>query len=197
MKVSIRVSSAVRAAGLFVALVLGSAQAADQASTVRGAQTWADNCDRCHEMRDPRDFSAGQWRVIVTHMRIRAGLTGQEARDVLRFLQQSGVSEPASAAAASPSATVAEVADGRQIYQGTCIACHGADGKGAIRGLPDLTQKGGALSQPDSVLLERIEQGFQTPSSPMAMPPKGGNPALTAADLKAVLEYMRTAFGQH
>jgi len=30
----------------------------------------------------------------------------------------------------------------------------------------------------------------------MAMPPKGGNPALTDADLKAVLKYMRNEFQQ-
>lgn len=195
MKRFIRLSSAAGAASFFVALALGPAQAADQVSVARGAQTWANNCDRCHEMRDPGDFGANQWRVIVTHMRIRAGLTGAEARDVLEFLQKSGASEPVSTRPTSSSATVAAAADGKQIYEGTCIACHGADGKGAIRGVPDLTQKNGALSQSDSVLLQRIERGFQTPSSPMAMPPKGGNPTLTEPDLQAVLEYMRATFG--
>jgi hypothetical protein len=53
----------------------------------RGAVLWADNCARCHNMRDPREFSDDQWRVIVTHMRVRAGYTGQDARDMLTFLQ--------------------------------------------------------------------------------------------------------------
>lgn len=195
MKSFIRASSAACVASVLAAVALGSAQAADQGSVARGAQTWANNCDRCHEMRDPRDFEANQWRVIVTHMRIRAGLTGQEARDVLKFLQQSSDGGPGSAGPVSSNASVGAAGDGKRIYEGTCIACHGADGKGAIRGVPDLTQKGGVLSQPDSVLLEHIEQGFQTPSSPMAMPAKGGDPALTEADLKAVLQYMHTAFG--
>ena len=55
----------------------------------RGAKVWADNCSRCHNMRDPREFTDGQWQVIVTHMRLRGGLTGQDARDILAFLQAS------------------------------------------------------------------------------------------------------------
>ena len=53
----------------------------------RGAQLWADNCARCHNMRDPKEFRDDQWRVIVTHMRLRAGFTGQDTRDILTFLQ--------------------------------------------------------------------------------------------------------------
>jgi mono/diheme cytochrome c family protein len=191
-----RASGVARSLALIFTLVLGPAQAADQASVARGAGTWADNCDRCHEMRDPRDFQPDQWRVIVTHMRIRAGLTGQESRDVRAFLDQSSAPgsglRPASAAAqpAGPSQA------GKQVYEGTCIACHGANGKGSLRGVPDLTASSGPLSKPDAVLLERIEQGFQTPRSPMAMPPKGGNPTLTEADLGAVLQYMHSTFGR-
>jgi len=54
---------------------------------VRGAKAWAANCARCHNMRDPKEFNDDQWKVTVTHMRVRAGLTGQEARDILTFLQ--------------------------------------------------------------------------------------------------------------
>ncbi len=55
----------------------------------RGVQAWGDNCARCHNMRDPKEFRDDQWRATVSHMRIRAGLTGQEARDILTFLQSS------------------------------------------------------------------------------------------------------------
>jgi cytochrome c1 len=61
----------------------------DPMQFARGAQTWADNCARCHNMRDPKELRDDQWRVVVSHMRVRAGLTGQEARDVLAFLQGS------------------------------------------------------------------------------------------------------------
>lgn len=53
----------------------------------RGAMLWADNCARCHNMRDPKEFNDDQWRVIVKHMRVRAGFTGQDTRDMLTFLQ--------------------------------------------------------------------------------------------------------------
>ena len=55
----------------------------------RGAKAWANNCSRCHNMRDPRTLPDDQWLAAVTHMRVRAGLTGQEARDILVFLQGS------------------------------------------------------------------------------------------------------------
>lgn len=53
----------------------------------RGVKSWADNCARCHNMRDPKEFRDDQWKVIVTHMRVRGGLTGQDARDILKYLQ--------------------------------------------------------------------------------------------------------------
>lgn len=61
----------------------------DPAAFARGAKTWADNCARCHNMRDPRELRDDQWRAVVTHMRLRAGLTGEQARDILLFLQES------------------------------------------------------------------------------------------------------------
>lgn len=172
-----------------------------QASAARGARVWADNCGRCHNIRDPKDFRSDQWKVIVSHMRLRAGLTGQEARDALKFLQQSSGSaestQPVSAVApaARPRAGGGDpIEAGSHVYAQTCIACHGADGKGVVPGAPDLTRRGGPLDKADDVLLKHAEQGFQTPGSPMAMPPKGGNTALSEDDLKAALAYMRKAF---
>jgi len=55
----------------------------------RGAKTWANNCARCHNMRDPKELRDDQWRAVVSHMRVRGNLTGGEARDVLVFLQGS------------------------------------------------------------------------------------------------------------
>ena len=60
---------------------------ADPMQFSRGAQAWANNCARCHNMRDPKELRDDQWRAAIGHMRVRAGLTGQEARDILAFLQ--------------------------------------------------------------------------------------------------------------
>lgn len=61
----------------------------DPMAFVRGAQKWANTCNRCHVMRDPKEFDDVQWQVIVTHMRARAGLTESDAADIGRFLQES------------------------------------------------------------------------------------------------------------
>ena len=54
-----------------------------------GVQLWSENCTRCHNGRPPEEFSAAQWEVIVHHMRLRANLTGPEAREIVKFLQAS------------------------------------------------------------------------------------------------------------
>lgn len=74
--------------GLPVLLLPLGAFAADEGTDVgRGAKAWAENCSRCHNIREPNEFRDDLWRPIVYHMRVRGGLTGQEARDVLKFLQ--------------------------------------------------------------------------------------------------------------
>ena len=82
----------------FAALLMErSAEAANGAAVTpsdpmqfaRGAQAWANNCSRCHNMRDPKELRDDQWRAVVSHMRVRGNLTGKEARDVLMFLQGS------------------------------------------------------------------------------------------------------------
>lgn len=85
---------------------------------------------------------------------------------------------------------------GRAIYDGNCSACHGADGKGRVPGVPDFTARNGVLSKPDDVLIKHITEGFQSPESPMAMPAKGGNPNLTETDIRSVLAYLRQTFGR-
>lgn len=55
----------------------------------RGAQAWANNCSRCHNMRDAAELRDDQWRPVIAHMRVRAGLTGTESHEILVFLQAS------------------------------------------------------------------------------------------------------------
>lgn len=54
-----------------------------------GAKAWNDNCNRCHNMRGPQELRDDQWITTVFHMRVRGGLTGQETRDIITFLQVS------------------------------------------------------------------------------------------------------------
>ena len=87
-------------------------------------------------------------------------------------------------------------AAGKAVYSQTCIACHGANGKGTIPGVRDLTDPDGALAKPDEELIESISNGMQTPGSVMAMPAKGGNPNLTEEEIMAVVVYLRAEFGK-
>ncbi len=91
--------------------------------------------------------------------------------------------------------TDADTNSGKAIYNQTCVACHGAEGTGQVPGAPDFTKTGGVLSKPNDVLLKHMENGVQSPGSPMAMPPRGGNPNLSEQDLKAVLAYLHKRFG--
>jgi cytochrome c5 len=54
-----------------------------------GAQLWADNCQRCHNLRSPSSYSAAQWEVAMLHMRVRANLTPEQHQKILEFLKSS------------------------------------------------------------------------------------------------------------
>ncbi len=58
-------------------------------NVARGIKIWGRTCAGCHNMRDPKDFNDKGWEMIMMHMRVRAGLTGQDTRDVLEFLKRS------------------------------------------------------------------------------------------------------------
>ncbi len=167
----------------------------------RGAKIWVDNCGRCHNIRGAKELRDDQWISTMFHMRIRGGLTGQETRDVLTFMLGSNTlaSKTVVSDASSPASTTSTKGSGlsgKAIYSQTCIACHAAGGTGAFPGVPDFTKASGVLGKSDSVLLKHVAEGFQSQGSPMAMPPKGGNPVLTQDDVKAVLGYIRSTFGR-
>lgn len=160
-----------------------------------GSKVWAENCNRCHNMRGPKELRDDQWISTSFHMRMRAGLTGQETRDVITFLQASNTKTVAAGSMQVVAAT-SKGETGAETYKKTCVACHSANGKGAFPGTPDFTSSGGALSKADDELIANITNGFQSSGSPMAMPPKGGNPNLSVDDVEAVLKYIREAFGK-
>lgn len=100
--------------------------------------------------------------------------------------------EPATPASA-PSVSVEE---GKKLFQQTCAACHGMEGEGMPNLGKDMTASAFIKQQSDEELIAFIKQG-RLPGDPanttgVAMPPKGGNPALQDAQLHAIVAYIRT-----
>ena len=77
-------------------------------------------------------------------------------------------------------------ADGKKVFEGGCIACHGA----GVAGAPKFGDK--------AAWAPRIKTGMDTLYNAALhgmgiMPAKGGNPALSDADVKAAVDYMVAA----
>ncbi|HYP67881.1 MAG TPA: c-type cytochrome [Thiobacillaceae bacterium] len=89
-----------------------------------------------------------------------------------------------SATAAAPEAPdAAELAKGKNVFEGTCKACH----ETGVAGAPKFGDK--------AAWAPRIKTGFEAlytsaVKGKNAMPAKGGNASLTYADVKAAVDYM-------
>jgi hypothetical protein len=58
-----------------------------KAEPLSGAELWTLNCNRCHMIRSPGEFTAAQWQTIFMHMRVRANLPAAQAKEIQKFLQ--------------------------------------------------------------------------------------------------------------
>jgi disulfide bond formation protein DsbB len=103
---------------------------------------------------------------------------------------------PTQASLAAPAQTsTGDPVAGQTLFT-SCAACHGPTGEG-IPGLgKDLTSSEFVSGKTDAELVSFIKVG-RDPSDPLnttgiAMPPKGGNPALSDEDLFNILAYIRS-----
>ena len=85
---------------------------------------------------------------------------------------------------------------GKELFSGTCMACHGPAGEGVPNLGKDMTTSEFIAGKTDSELVDFIKVG-RDPSDPLnstgvAMPPKGGNPALSDEDLLDIIAFIRT-----
>ena len=93
----------------------------------------------------------------------------------------------ASSATTQVAATATAIIDGKKIYNGMCVACHGA----GVAGAPRVGDKGAWAERIDkgaTTLYANAINGVQGSSG--VMPAKGGNPALSDDEIKAVVDYM-------
>ena len=102
----------------------------------------------------------------------------------------------AQAKAKEAEAPTGDTAAGQEKFASTCSACHGPAGEG-VPGLgKDMTASQFIAGKSDQELVAFIKVG-RDPSDPLnttgvAMPPKGGNPALAENDLFDIVSYIRT-----
>ena len=104
--------------------------------------------------------------------------------------QTTGQTSAAPAAPAAPSA-----ANGQQLFATTCAGCHGAQGQGVPHLGKDLQHSQFVAGLDDAKLADFITQG-RGASDPLntthvAMPPKGGNPALSLENIADLVAYIR------
>jgi len=95
---------------------------------------------------------------------------------------------PAKAASAAPAAAGgSDLAHGKQIYSGTCFACHGTGAAGAPK-VGDKAAWGPRIAQGKPTLYQHALHGFTGKHG--MMPAKGGNPGLSDADVQSAVDYM-------
>ena len=108
------------------------------------------------------------------------------------------IAAPVAAQPAAVSEVQGDATSGEKAYQASCVACHGPDAKG-VQGLgkslhPSDSEFIRSLSNEE--LVEFIKTGRQ-PDNPanttgIAMPPKGGNPAISDTDLANIVAWIRS-----
>ena len=133
----------------------------------------------------------GHHRDVPDRVRLDRGAllgTGSSVDERIRPVAQVNVAsaetqrEPAKSVAAAPTTR-----SGQQVYESTCTACHGAGVAGAPK-VGDKSQWAKHVAKGLGALYASALNGVQGATG--AMPPKGGNPALSDAEVKAAVDYM-------
>ena len=134
----------------------------------------------------------GHHHRIPDRVRLDRGVllgTGSSVAERIRPVAQVNVAsaetqrEPVKNTADAPS----PARNGQQVYQTTCVACHDAGIAGAPK-LGDKSQWAKHVAKGLETLYASAVNGVQSATG--AMPPKGGNPALSNAEVKAAVDYM-------
>jgi cytochrome c5 len=183
-----------------------------------GEQVVAAVCGRCHEAGTggaPKIGDRAAWTprvakglAYVTQAALKghgsmparggmAELSDNEVKRAVEYMFNAGTgaatgagaaaAAPAAVAAAAPAAPPAASApDGKKVYDGVCAVCHGT----GVAGAPKFGDK--------AAWAPRLKTGMDTLygsaiKGKAAMPPKGGNAALSDGEVKSAVDYMTAA----
>jgi len=95
---------------------------------------------------------------------------------------------PAAAKAAASQVAYGGTTDGKTIYDNLCTSCHTAGVAGAPK-LGNKTMWGPRIAEGLDTLIKHATEGYHGPDGNF-MPAKGGNPALTDAQVKAAVTWI-------
>jgi len=171
-----------------------------------GSELWAQNCGRCHNFRGPQEFNDSQWNIIVNHMRVIGGIPGNQARAIIKFLQEANhppleplelettkIDEVSLADAVQKG----NIEKGKEVYDRNCASCHGLYGKGdgpvavSLRPRPrDLTDQEYVKGLSDEDLFKVITYGGPSVGKSPFMP--GWGNTLSKDDIIDIITYLRS-----
>ena len=90
----------------------------------------------------------------------------------------------------------ADAAAGHAAFKKSCAVCHGPDAEGMPNLGKNLHANAFTKSQSDEQLMQFIIEGRPAThpdnTRGVDMPPRGGNPALTEADIQSIIGYLRS-----
>ncbi len=130
--------------------------------------------------------------VGVTAAGCGGGNSGEQAKTTSTTTAKPSTPAPA----ARPALAKGDAARGRTAFVKYCSACHGPDAKGLPNLGKNLHQNAFIRDHDDAFLHEYVVKGRAADdplnTTGIPMPPKGGNPALTDAEIMDIIAFLRT-----
>lgn len=115
----------------------------------------------------------------------------RQTEDARRAIIEAGFAhEKLVEAPALPRLPVENATAGRDLFMHICAACHGATGTGMLGLGKSIVESDFVAAQDDAKLHQFIVTG-RPDAKPLPMPPKGGRPELTDAEIDGLVAYIR------
>ena len=160
-----------------------------------GLKSWSveDIAEYLGSGRNRHSHASGPMAQVVLNS--TSHMSDADLRAIAVYLKEISASAP-EAALAPPSA--AQMASGKKLYEGSCVACHERDGSGTPRIYPPLPGNANLQSADPASAIRIILDGAETITTSRA-PNTGSMPPYTAKmsdqDVADVVTYIRNAWG--